>query len=376
MTDRRSDLDERRLPQELVTWFAGEVHQAELDLRRSPLRGARTRTRVGRGIAGPALAGFLMVILVLAGMSRLPGLGDSGLEPTGTAIDTPSSGQEPMDRPDPTVFPEPTTGLADRYRDGIPSLVDGQPVLRQEPLSHPFPVDDTSFLVGGWLLHVEAVRLCLEATPALDPCANPVLSRTPLERPDALSIALGTIRLEEGPVVLRVHRNDPRATDCPADLRPACRDALAVEAVMWTDDEVSRTGPIGTIHVMRRLASLVPGFELTPIGSPIDPPMAGDNPCDPGYPVQTWTTPGLRVAQILVFPAVAAREAVDDNFTASGWFGTRPYGTTCGFMTDSFSSHVWVTGHNVMVAVVVDFDGGTPEQRALVDNVTEALSEP
>ncbi|MEW5989847.1 MAG: hypothetical protein AB1736_00690 [Chloroflexota bacterium] len=375
-TDQQTEVEDTRLAALLSRWFEGEVRQAAVDIRRAGLQPVRARSFASLGIAAPATGVVLLVALVVTAISQLPPVAVPATEPTGGTVPPSATQPQATDTSRATDAPDPTIGVADRYRDGIPQSIDAEYVLRQGVLGHQFPVDDSPFLIGGWLLHVQAVRSCPAALSPLEPCLNPVLSRTPLERLDALPTVLGTHPLDEGPVILRVHVNDRRAIDCREDVALTCRSALVVEEVLWTDDAVSRTAPIGTIHAMRRLASIVTDLELSPVGSPIDPPFGEDNACSPGYPVQTWVTPGLQIAQVLVFPSVAARDAVDHNFTGSGWFGTRPNGAPCGFMTDSFYSHTWVVAHNVMVAVLVNVDGASPAQQALVDEVTEALREP
>jgi hypothetical protein len=379
MTDRSTPPNEvdATLDADLESWFQGEVRQAAADLRRAPLRPSRARVVTGRGVAGPAVAAALVVTLIVAGISRLPAFGGPAAEPSSTFGPT-----VPPTTIDPTTStlpsPSPAFGgvIGDRYQDGIPAFIDGELVRRQGKVGgSSFPDDGSSFLVGGWLQHPEAIRSCVTSA-ALEPCPNPVLASTPLEDPDALPVHLSfTFQDPVDAVVLRVHRDDPRADDCEPARIEICRAVLVAEAVLWSDDEQIRTAPISTRHALNRLRFLVP--ELTVMERAIDPRRFDPaSSCDPGFPRQTWTTPGLRIAQVLVFPSVAAREAVDDNFNASGFRGTYPRDNgPCSVTTDSFFSHEWVVVHNVMVALQVDVAGATAAQAKLIDEVRASLQQ-
>ena len=388
MTDRPSDLDDARLHADLATWFEGEVRQAALDLRRAPLRPARARRTPSRSIAAPAAGAILVTILVVAGISRLPSLTGPATEPTGSAVPTASA---IAPEPTPTGSPEPGPSIDSRYDDGIPAFIDGERVVRPSTIDRLGPADDRPFLLGGWLFDYKGIVLScaimIDPIPFGPRCMSPYMTDVPiLAFAGRVVLEDWTVRTGGGPVVFRVHRHDPRSADCIPERREACEDTAVYEATVWAGDDMTAADPLTPTEVVTALlaadsvfgeASLtaVPDVPEEPIdtspdlddGRPITPFS-----CRPQYPPMAWSVSGAGITSILAFPTTADREAVDQDFLASGWRGANG----CRVYTDAAFLWEWVAVDNVMVAVLVDVDGANPTQAALVDAVREALEGP
>jgi hypothetical protein len=389
MTDRRPDRDETRLSDELATWFAGEIRQAELDLRRAPLRPARGRRGPARGIAAPAAAAILVVVLVIAGISRLPSLAGPATEPTGSAspVASPTASQ-----PAATPSPEPASSIDSRYADGIPAVIDGERVVRPSTIERLGPGDDRSFLLGGWLFDYRGIvvscGLQVAPPPSFGPrCMTPYITDAPHDGSGGrIFVEDWVLQSGGGPVVFRVHRHDARAVSCVAERREACEATAVYEATVWAGDDVTAAGPLKPMAVVSALSFADPRLSeatLTPVGrlpqgpsveptSAVPSPGGGPDRCAPPFPPMTWSVVGSGLSLVLVFPSVAAREAVESKFNASGFEGIGG----CWVITDSYFNHEWVAVANVMVAVQVNVDGPTAAQAKLVEDVREALERP
>jgi hypothetical protein len=385
MTDRRPDLDEALLSDELATWFAGEVRQAELDLRRSPLRPARAWRGPARGIAAPAAGAILVVVLVVAGISRLLSLAGPATEPTGSA--GPSSSVTASE-PAATATPAPTGVIEGRYGDGIPQVIDAEAVLRPSNIDQFGPTDDRSFLLGGWLFDyrdiVVSCGLQIYPTPSFGPrCMSPYMTDAPLDWSRGTIFLDGwVLRSGGGPVVFKVHRHDAEAASCMPERREACEATAVYEATVWAGDDVTAAGPLEPMEVVSALSFADPRLSeatLTPVGrlpqgpsveptSAVPSPGGGPDRCAPPFPPMTWSIVDAGLSFVLIFPSVDAREAVQSKFHASG---IESFG--CWIVTDSMFNHEWVAVDNVMVAVQVNVDGPTAVQAKLVEDVREAL---
>jgi hypothetical protein len=377
MTDRLGD---DRLPSRLATWFEREVRQADADLRRSPLRPARARPSRRWDLVAPSLGALLLLVLVVAGASRLPSLLGPAVEPSPTTA-----------TPSPPAGPplSPAAGaIGSRFDDGIPNRIDGEPVIRPSTIGRLGPSDDRSFLLGGWLFDYDG--LVLACTLQIDPlpfgprCMSPYLSETPMTDLQSRVVVEGWVqRTGGGPVVLRVHRHDPIAATCLPERREACEGTAVIERVVWSGDEVTAASPITAIEALRRILSADPTMIEGDLEA-LSPLPAGPNPstgaaerpplilqCPPQYPRLSWSVSGGGIATILVFPTTTAREAVDQDFHAGGWRGANG----CEAMIDSLYAIDWVAVDNVMVAVLIDPTGATPHQAALVEAVRTALGD-
>ena len=156
-----------------------------------------------------------------------------------------------------TATPGPTLGA--RFPDGIPSAIDGLPVLRlAAAMTHiAAATDGTPFLIGGW--ERPAAPLACFATDlstfSLSVCGRPSLadqaSDLPIATPPLLLTELPkSVQLQPyGPLVLRVHVHDPAAAECDASVRRQCEVAVVVEAVMWSQDVPTSIGGVPVVSV-------------------------------------------------------------------------------------------------------------------------------
>lgn len=161
-----------------------------------------------------------------------------------------------------TTVPEATTtpsGAAGRSPDGIPSTVDGRPVLRgEEALEFAAgQADATSFLVGGWVTYYRGAHSCPvvpedEAGSWTRDCGRArfadLAGAVDPDLTDAVTFRYVLEDLRTGPVIARVHVHDPRAVECRAS-RPACDATMVVEQVLWAGDEATSPGPLTAAQV-------------------------------------------------------------------------------------------------------------------------------
>jgi len=369
MTDRDPDPDDARLSSELAGWFAGEVRQAELDLRRAPLRPARARARRGpaHGIAAPAAGLILVVVLVLAGISRLPSLAGPAAEMTSSARPSSVTAPEPLT----TASPVASGTVEGRYGDGIPMSLGGEPVLRIPDLDERAPRDDAPFLLGAWTVDWNGITMScvlLSGTPPPfgPPRCNPRwLTDGPANRGASPLFLESWPSMPAGPVIVRIHRHDDRARLCEGTYRDRCEALGVIEDVVWIGDEATAAAPIGPIEAIQRLSGALPGLfdgtSLIPLRPDAAPagPSADPGTCQPPYPQLSWAVlTGADVLatesvirSILVFPTVGARERVDQDLWASGFNGQTPAGEGCAVIWDGMFTTEWIAVENVMVGV-------------------------
>jgi hypothetical protein len=159
MTDRRPDPPDGPpdpLPGRLEAWFQHEVHQAGADLRAAPLRSGRTTGGERRGPLGPLVAAAVVAIVVVAGLTRLPGLAP-GTEPKGsTGPSSTTDGSSSTPSPIPAGTPVASPVVDGRYPDGIPSSLGGRSVARPSNVDRR-PANGASFLLGGWSFDFGAI---------------------------------------------------------------------------------------------------------------------------------------------------------------------------------------------------------------------------
>lgn len=409
MTDRRPDAPDDPLPARLSSWFDQEVRQAGADLRAAPLAASRARQSRSRAPFAPVAAVILVVIVVIAGLTRLPGV-TPGTEPIGSTGATSASGSgAPSPLTSPGTTGVPATEVASRYPDGIPSSLAGRYVARPSNIDRE-PVTDQPFLLGGWSFDFSAIAYSCPAQIGTPPpfgprCGTPFLADQPLMN-DAPRVLLDgwTAAIPAGAVILQVHRDDARAALCADD--QMCRQIAVIEKVVWTGDALMATAPRTATDTFMRLIEAdanLPQATLTPVGMvvPVAPggipgftpnfhpgtrpaPLATVDTrtgyfgaqCQPPYPAQAWTLNPAGIWSVLVFPTTAAREAVDQDFLASGFIGTSTGGGTCQTITDGLYLTTWVAVDNVMVAVHVNVGGPTAAQARLIDDVRGVLTSP
>ena len=388
MDDHENGVDDPRLNDRLKSWFDAEVHEARVDLHRSTLRAVRGPAMRSRMIGGSLTLLALIAIVIAAGTSRLPlispGNGPSPDPSVGNSDTAPPTIVQTNPPPSP---PAATAIVGARYADGIPSRLDGAPVLRPTSIAASAPGDDSSFLIGGWSFDFGAIVIACSLMVVVPPpygprCGTQFLAETPTYGGEVLVLLdRWTSAIPAGPVVLRVHRHDRRAETCTPEARNACESMAVIEAAVWTGDDVTAALPITAIQAVNRLVGADPAFasaDLSTIGgvSEVTHPVP-IKLCVAPYPLLTWTVSGSKIDTLLVFPSVAAREAVDQDFRASGFVGTSSEGAvSCVAIFDAAFSHTWVSGENVMVAIQTNIDGPTPAQAALIKAVRAALNGP
>jgi hypothetical protein len=196
-----------------------------------------------------SVAALLVVVLVgailLTVRPSAPGTGP-GATPTPTRAGV-------------TATPGLTQGP--HFPDGIPSALDGLPVLRlADARTHiAAATDATSFLIGGWerpapplacfATDLSTFSLSICGRPSLADTASDLESATP--PPLLLTELPRSVQLEPyGPLVLRVHVQDPAAAKCDPSVRRQCEVAVVVEAVMWSQDIPASIGaaPVTSVY--------------------------------------------------------------------------------------------------------------------------------
>ncbi len=174
-------------------------------------------------------------------------------------------------------------GVTERYPDGLPRTLDGQPVLRgAAALAHARATPDAMpFLLGGWVTVVPGLPLaCPAVLPStgsewLAPCGQPSFSDVAGDAAGDLVAAgeltfhfLDTSGLPSGPAILRVHVHDPRASQCGGQ-DTVCGRAMVAEAVLWTGDGATAPHPLDLARATSGLRTVVPGLALRAIGHDI-----------------------------------------------------------------------------------------------------------
>lgn len=126
--------------------------------------------------------------------------------------------------------------------DPIPAEIDGEPVLRGGAIEAHVAaaIDDTSFLVGGFIGPYFIVDCFVPPdfprTPLLSECGQwpSLLQETGSTQFGLQLVSNGVTLVPVQFVVLRVHVHDPLAAECPDDYRERCERAVVVEELLWT----------------------------------------------------------------------------------------------------------------------------------------------
>lgn len=291
-------------------------------------------------------------------------------------------------------MPPPAGASTERAADGIPTAFDGQPVLRgMGALNRANATPDTTpFLVGGWLTVQHGAFYCAIEVPALPPwassCGAPALSDT-AGATDARFARRITFRLLRnglanpidgvftGPVVLRVHVRDPRASECghAADL---CAAMMVVDEVLWTGDAATAPRPISATAALAAVESVVNGGRFALDGAGVVHTSCAA-PLPAGQFYEGAPSPGDRptVASIEVLPTTVARERAAAQ--AEGTSGTMTKAAlVCQETMGSGSQRVtsqsrWLVVANVAVLVQLHTPMSSADP-AFVDRLSRALA--
>jgi hypothetical protein len=269
--------------------------------------------------------------------------------------------------------------IGSRYPDGIPSEIDGAPVLRPaDALARAqTATDDTPFLVGGWrggyVVAACIPRVHPPAEPTLDPlfdqCSGYVIRDGPGADRSAIRIPpVANLPDAPGPIVVRVHVHDLHADECGGGPTSLCEQAFVLDAVVWAGDAETETSPLAIDDVVRRLARATPDLTVTPF-------LPGDRlGCNPGWPPQSWMAREMgfgmrRLRRILVFPSSAEAAATIGRLSSSGYVGQpNASGQSCTVAVDGLVTSTWLLQDNVIVEVLL------PPDTAFVDKVRHDLA--
>lgn len=165
--------------------------------------------------------------------------------------------------------------ITDRYADGLPRDIDGQPVLRgAAALAHAqAATDDTPFLIAGWLTYLPGVRSCpiqlVGDTSWLHDCVTVGFSDIAGAEDPALTKAV-TFRfdlsdLSSGPTVAEVEVHDSRASSC-GSATPACARLMVVQRIVWAGDQATAPGPLSFDAVQPVIRAVQESADITPYG--------------------------------------------------------------------------------------------------------------
>ena len=253
------DSIDERLERRVRGAFASELHRADADLAVTPLH-ASTRGRRTRPLAIAAAAALTFV--VAAGAVGVGAFISQARNPT-----TPSAAQTPP---------------AGRYPDGIPSVWQGERVMRwdQALAMRSTASDETSFLVGVWLDVPPNGSACDSSghlTPAASPgdvrpaCLGGIISAEAGAPGQALSM-VATLRyvgvLTTGPAIIRAQIHHPRPGQTSASGQCAattqtCDPTIVIEDIVWAGDAYTASEPISVAAAQGAVRSAT-GIDFEP----------------------------------------------------------------------------------------------------------------
>jgi hypothetical protein len=223
------------LEHRLQRWFAVEISRAAADIaaptRRRPVRGRRP---VGGRLA---LVGLLVAVVLGSVAIRLR------TDLATTPMVSPSASQaETTTGPVPSDTSAPAVVLGE---DGLPTSIEGERVLRGADAwtAVAAAVNSRPLLVGGWYQH--PIRFCpanhprKELHPLLPPCGGDYIT----SGSDKIDRGLPEVippetRPYDGPIVVRLHTHDPRASTCVATIRARCDAAIVIDEIVWRPEEL------------------------------------------------------------------------------------------------------------------------------------------
>ncbi len=290
----------------------------------------------------------------------------------------------------PTQGPAATGGptIGGRYPDGLPSVVDGELVFRGEAaLSHArAAVDDTPFLVAGWVTYEPGavgygcpwrsndpswLHACLG--PAFSDVAGAVDAT--MARAITFRFALDGLATE--PVVASVRVHDPRASTCGTDAA-ACDGMMVVQQVLWTGDAATTPQPLSLAAVMHALGGLEASPQLVTGNSGLAFPCADDLPSAEVYylaaPERVWplvTTIEIEPSAAARAQAVAAPPGASGALTHAALVETAFSSTPSGSWSEECR---WLAVANVAL-VVRTHHGPTAADRLFISRLADALQQ-
>jgi hypothetical protein len=208
-----------------------ELERAASDLRAAPIA-RRTGVRSRSGVLTGGFATVAIAAVLLAALALRPGLGTNpgAGAATRTAPTSPATAVA-------TVGSTPSA--TEPAGDGIPTTIDGQPVLTGAGIADAIAntTDDTPFLIGGWFPASDYYdKYCAALAPGPASC-TPYKLHFSKGSQDAMWVYPATAAADilsymaTQPVVMRVHTHDPRCADLPN--LDGCTTLPVLEAIVW-----------------------------------------------------------------------------------------------------------------------------------------------
>lgn len=347
--------------------------------------GAVNRSMFGVGWRLPALAvviGLVMLVgLARAGMKEPP-VAPTTLPPAvsptagALAVAASPSAQAPS-RPDrvPVVLSTPSdlefvySPWPDRYADGIPRSIEGEPVLRiNAALLRARLADDGqsgSLLIGGWFAgNPDGASGC--SAQAYEPwCRQGRLADTAARLGRGEGVEMGNMpAIGAGPVVVSATVVASCPDRSPRSIESYCTFKLSANDLRWQGDAFTNTEPIAVGPLISAIAAVMW----------FDPMPFHEQPnCRLVRPPQTYTTTYGNVEAMIVFPTRDDRLAQASTVLNAPSSGTATSG--CAALPPLEGLSGWVSDENVMVRVV-DYDGAAGRTvRDLLDEMAASASQ-
>lgn len=252
----------------------------------------------------------------------------------------------------------------DRFVDGIPAVLDGEPVVRvRDAIVLP---EGSAVLVGGWTRR----RDCAGGIAGTGVCPA-ALSDLPFRSQRAAELDLvgqASFESAEGPRVFRATVQSD--SNCGDD---ACLPQLSVGDALWSGDSLTTTSPIQTAIALEGLETRFPTLDFAPFEEASSCPVRWPFQ---SYLVSTAETlsaelPGLPIRLVVLYPSVA--DLADESPAArNGAAGLTRFDAAnrCVSLSSGVDESEWVVLDNAMVLLGADDPGVLAEvNEALVDAI-------
>jgi hypothetical protein len=326
--------------------------------------------------------GIVLLGVWLAGCSPSPSPSTNGPSASGPRASGSSQSSAPASvaaSVGPGVVPAVSPGVsADRFPDGLPRSIGGEPVLRgPEVLAHAQAAgSDAPFLVGVWLDVYTGPRSCLvDRCPSGVDVSDDAGSGSSLLQDSTTAFQFAT-GLASGPAVLQVHVDDPRVAPC-ASASVACDRIIVVDKAVWTGDSFTDPQPLTVAAVEAAIHRLDSTVSLTRIGE-------GDLRTEPGLtdadafaPPSPLPAP-RQLAGVYVMPSIAAMRRALPSMMPGPPGTTQPSAlryTTSGEAEGGYTFAVaarWLVVQNVALSVFTS-ETMSSADRAFLDRLVAAL---
>lgn len=387
-----------RLESRIRAAFASELRRAELDasaLDAAPVTLVRRRS-TGRTL-GLALAGLAVVVIALGG-GLLVAQARFAVSQAGPASTSPAVSASVQPQPSPTKSGPPATPtLSDgipRYSDGIPDVWEGQPVIRwdQALQLRMTLTDSTPFLVGVWLT-VQTGPVWCPADTGPDPSApdswiptggcifSYVGADAGAQIPNESQIVtfkFAGAQPATGSAIMRVHVNDPRATQC-GYRASTCAQMIVVDQILWTGDAATDPYPLDVADVMAATKQASPTSDLQAPGPSVwgcgASLTSGLTMCPPLETGKPYDTP---IVGAVVLPSVnAVARALPDVVPGLEGVSAAAAKISTGTLTignESWTNdYRWLVVDNVAIVVRTTPGGPSDAGKAFLSTLIAAL---